>query len=171
MCRRDTVKAAASLGRRARAQWTQYGYILTSAGAAAWAPLIGFILLERKQRFSVSQWGPALMGATDATRYLVLCAAFAALSLGMRPGAGDDRAVSARVYQARAPPPARQTLSYPIQARAPTLHVPGARPPPAQRFCVMHHAWSRGDVTAHWRAGLRLKRPKHADPGDRAAGC
>jgi hypothetical protein len=137
------MKAAVSLGPRARAQWTQYGYILTSVGAAAWAPLIGFILLERKQRFSVSQWGPALMGFTDATRYLVLCAAFLALSLGMRPGAGDDRAVSARVYQARA------------------RRSPGGR---------AHHAWSRGNVTAHRRAGLCARNVQnHADPGDQAA--
>ncbi|KAK9845225.1 hypothetical protein WJX81_000502 [Elliptochloris bilobata] len=79
--------------------WTQYGYLLTSVCAAAWAPLIGFILLERKNRFSVSQWGPALMGFTDATRYLVLFLAFLALYLGIAKTQEGDFTIDARVYQ------------------------------------------------------------------------
>lgn len=84
-----------------RAQWTQYGYLLTSVCAAAWAPLIGFILLERKHSFSVSQWGPALMGFTDATRYLVLFLAFMALYLGIARTQAGEFLVNARVYQVR----------------------------------------------------------------------
>ena len=83
------------------AQSTRYGYLLTSVCAAAWAPLIGFILLERKHSFSVSQWGPALMGFTDATRYLVLFLAFLALYLGMARTQAGEFLVNARVYQAR----------------------------------------------------------------------
>ena len=83
-------------------QWLPYGYLLTSACAAAWAPLIGFILLERKNRFSISQWGPALMGFTDATRYLVLFAAFIALYIGIVSQKFDgDITGLTRVYQAR----------------------------------------------------------------------
>ena len=82
--------------RTAHAQAIYYIYLLTSVCAAAWAPLIGFILLERKNRFSVSQWGPALMGFADATRYLVLFLAFLALYLGVQQ---DDPTVLARVYQ------------------------------------------------------------------------
>ena len=69
--------------------------------AAAWAPLIGFILLERKHSFSVSQWGPALMGFTDATRYLVLFLAFMALYLGIARTQAGEFLVNARVYQVR----------------------------------------------------------------------
>lgn len=84
-----------------RAQWTQGGYLLTSVCAAAWAPLIGFILLERKHSFSVSQWGPALMGFADAMRYLVLFLAFMALYLGITKTQAGEFLVNARVYQVR----------------------------------------------------------------------